>query len=291
MVVDLPALEALVARTLGVPYRLSPLGVKCTFPVFKATAPDAPPVFVKVGLEEEWRRTTEVRGRFFPKLLTDARLTTADGRVVFLLEWRAATTVFPEDMTPAQRARFVDGCVRLSADLQAAPTYTPIADSPLAPERLYAQVTEYAARHPVAGRLLRPLVTIPPAERTFGARPLAVIHGDFHAKNFGFAGNELSVVYDFDKLTEGLACSDLGNALMERFSCLGLSRTARRRLRTAAREIVAAAPWPREDFVIICNQIRLAFAARRIAKHPNAAWVALDIARRDRALREFLFCV
>ena len=289
-------LEALVAKTLGRTYALTSLGVKCTFPVFKGAADGASPVFVKVGLKEEWHRTVAALGDrrgngLFPALLTSSPIPFDGDRVVFLSEWREATTLFPENMTAAQRQGLVDGCVRLSDALQAVPTFTPIAASPLAPERLYSTLVDYAARHPVASRLLKPLLTIPESARTFGPRPLAVLHGDFHAKNFGFSGDALSVVYDFDKLTQGLACGDLGNALMERFSCLGLSRAARRRLWIVAREIVSAAPWPREDFVITCNHIRLAFAARRIAKHPNSAWVAVDIARRDRRLREFLNCL
>lgn len=227
----------------------------------------------------------------FPALLTPSPIPYGEDRVVFISEWREAKMLFPEDMTPAQQQGFVDGCVRLSDALQAVETFTPIAKSPLAPEQLFATLADYAARHPVASRLLKSILSIPEAERTFGSRPLAIIHGDFHAKNFGFAGDALSVVYDFDKLTQGLACGDLGNALMERFSCLGLSRDARRRLRAATRAIVTAAPWSREDFVITCNHIRLAFAARRIVKHPHSAWVAFDIARRDRRLREFLGCL
>ena len=294
--IGLDRLTALVAETLGRSYALAPLGVKCTFPVFKGAAEGAPSVFVKIGLKEEWYRTVAALGDrrgngLFPALLTATPIPYDNDRVVFISEWREATTVFPEDMTAAQRQGLVDGCVRLSDALQTVPTFTPIAESPLAPERLYSTLADYAARHPVASRLLKPLLSLPEAERTFGSRPLAILHGDFHAKNFGFSGDTLSVVYDFDKLTQGLACGDLGNALMERFSCLGLSRDARRRLWAATREIVSAAPWPREDFVITCNHIRLAFAARRLAKHPNSAWVSVDIARRDRRLREFLTAI
>ena len=150
---------------------------------------------------------------------------------------------------------------------------------------------QYAARHSLAGRLLKGLVEIPEARRTYGTHPRVVCHGDFHAKNFGFVGDEFAAVYDFDKLTEGLACSDLVNALMERFSCLHLSWAARGRLKDVARQIVAAVPWSREELVIACNVVRLQFAARRIRKHPDSAWVALDVWRRDRALREFPLCL
>ena len=117
-----------------------------------------------------------------------------------------------------------------------------------------------------------------------------VCHGDFHAKNFGFVGGEFAAVYDFDKLTEGLGCSDLVNALCERFSCFHLSRAARRRLCDVTRRIVTRVPWPRDELVIACSIVRLQFAVRRIRKHLDSAWVALDVLRRDRAIRGFLAC-
>ena len=50
-------------------------------------------------------------------------------------------------------------------------------------------------------------------------------------------------------------------------------------------------PWPRDELVIACNIVRLQFAVRRILKHPDSAWVALDVLRRDRRIREFLSCL
>ena len=158
------------------------------------------------------------------------------------------------------------------------------------PEELYDDIVRYASRHPVTGNLLKQLVKIPEAERTYGKRPLAICHGDLHAKNFGFVGGEFAAVYDFDKLTEGLGCSDLVNALCERFSCFHLSRAARRRLCDVTRRIVTRVPWPRDELVIACNIVRLQFAVRRIRKHLDSAWVALDVLRRDRAIRGFLAC-
>ena len=186
------------------------------------------------------------------------------------------------------RSRGKKTCETLSQALQAAQDVTPSADSP---ERLFADVCAYIRRHPIAGRLLKTLAEIPAASRTFGNRPRFVVHGDFHAKNFGFCGETFSGVFDFDKLTLGLACGDMTNALVERFSCLGLSSSARERLRAATRRILARAPWPREEFVISANVLRLWFAARRLRKHPRSAWVALDVLRRDRKIREFLRCL
>ena len=304
-------LSSLVADVLGRRYRLKPLGVKCTYPVFRGEADGAAPVFVKVGTREEWTRTRDLLRAvgdcgLFSRLLTDASIE-YKGSAVFVMEWRDSRIVFPEDMSDHQAESFVAGCVKLGKALASAGRgdrdgtdasvrpAVPSASSPTgsgtSPEGLYGDIVRYVARHPIAGRLLKGLVSIPAAERTFGSRPLAVCHGDFHAKNFGFAGDEFAAVYDFDKLTEGLGCSDLVNALCERFSCFHLSRAARTRLKDVTRRIVAAVPWPREELVIAANVVRLQFAARRIRKHPNSAWVALDVWRRDRALRAFLTCL
>ena len=295
MTISIDKVNEMVTLSLGRHYRLRPLGVKCTYPVFKGEADGAAPIFVKVGLKEEWTRTVnllrEIGGcGFFSRFLTDAPIE-YNGAAVFVMEWLDSRIVFPEGMSDRQAESFVTGCVKLSAALQQATDFIPIATSSLAPERLYGDISRYVDRHRVAGRLLKRLLDIPAAERTFGSRPLSIIHGDFHSKNFGFSGDEFTSVFDFDKLTQGLACMDLANALLERFSCLGLSAATRRRLAERTRYIVSKSPWPREEFVISCNIIRLQFAARRILKHPDSAWVALDIRRRDRAIREFLTCL
>lgn len=307
-VIDPDELSARVTTVLGRRYRLKPLGVKCTYPVFRGESDGAAPIFVKVGPKEEWMRTVNLLREigdcgFFSRFLTDARIE-YKGSAVFVMEWRESRIVFPEDMSDRQAENFVAGCEKLSAALQKAGGALGIthrssdplrgglqpADSPtdFTPERLYGVVADYSRRHRVVGRLLKGLLDIPAAERTFGSRSLLVIHGDFHSKNFGFSGDEFASVFDFDKLTQGLACMDLVNALVERFSCLGLSAATRRRLVERTRDILAKAPWPREELVIACNVVRLQFAVRRIAKHPDSAWVALDILRRDRKIREFL---
>ena len=295
MRVDSAELGKEVSHVLGRCYALTPLGVKCTYPVFRGEADGVAPVFVKVGPREEWARTVNLLREigdcgFLSRFLSDAPIE-YKGAAVFVMEWRDSRIVFPEEMSDRQTESFAAGSVKLSAALQKATDFIPIVTSSLAPERLYNDISRYAVKHRVAGRLLKGILDIPVAERTFGSRPLAVIHGDFHSKNFGFSGDEFASVFDFDKLTQGLACMDLANALLERFSCLGLSTATRRRLAERTRCIVSKSRWPREDFVIACNVVRLQFAARRIAKHPDSAWVALDILRRDRAIREFLTCL
>ena len=296
LVTDLNELTAAITAAVGRTYRLTPLGVKCTYPVFKGEAEGASPVFVKVGTGEEWSRTRDLLKTIgdcglFARLVTEEPVDYM-GHAVFVMEWKESRIVFPEDMNPRQVESFVVGCVKLGEALASAGRRGGDGtETGTAPEELYSDILQYVARHPVMGRLLGDLVTIPEDERTYGDRPRAACHGDFHAKNFGFAGDEFAAVYDFDKLTEGLACSDLVNALMERFSCLGLSRAVRRRLEKVARRIVACVPWPHEELAIACNVVRLQFAARRIRKHPDSAWVAADVWRRDRKLRSFLDCL
>ena len=295
-VIDPDKLSTTVADALGRRYRLTPLGVKCTYPVFRGEADGVAPIFVKVGPKEEWTRTVNLLREigdcgFFSCFLTDASIEYR-GSAVFVMEWRDSRIVFPEDMSDRQAESFVAGCVKLTAALQKAGGVLGITPpTELAPERLYGVVADYSRRYRIAGWLLKGLLDIPASERTFGSRPLAIIHGDFHSKNFGFSGDEFVAVFDFDKLTQGLACMDLANALLERFSCLGLSAATRRRLAERTRYIVSKSPWPREELMIACNVVRLQFAARRILKHPDSAWVAFDILRRDRKIREFLTCL
>ena len=291
---DLNELTTAIAIAVGRTYRLTPLKVKCTYPVFKGEANGASPVFVKVGTSEEWTRTRDLLKAigdcgFFSRLVVEEPID-YKGHAVFVMEWKESSLVFPEDMNARQIESFVAGCVKLGEALgRGAQGHALPAGG--TPEELYGDILQYVARHPIAGRLLKELVATTEDERTYGDRPRAVCHGDFHAKNFGFVGDEFAAVYDFDKLTYGLACSDFVNALMERFSCFRLSRAVRARLRDVTRRIVAVVPWPREELTIACNVVRLQFAARRIRKHPDSAWVAFDVWRRDRALRRFSDCL
>ena len=293
--IDSGELSATVAAVLGRRYRLTALAVKCTYPVFRGEADGVAPIFVKVGTWEEWSRTAKLLKAIgdcglFSRFLTDLPIE-YNGSAVFVMEWRESKIVFPEDMTERQIESFIAGCARMFAALQQARGALGITAPTLeTPEGLYGDLLQYASRHSLAGRLLKGLVEIPEARRTYGTHPRVVCHGDFHAKNFGFVGGEFAAVYDFDKLTEGLGCSDLVNALCERFSCFHLSRAARRRLCDVTRRIVTRVPWPRDELVIACNIVRLQFAVRRIRKHLDSAWVALDVLRRDRAIRGFLAC-
>lgn len=285
-------IQDLVSRALGLEFSLTPLTVKCTYAVFRGRSAAGESVFVKLAPKSEWERTAAVLRdvgdcRFFAKLLVSDPIE-YHGLVVMISEWRDSKIVFPEDMASGEIDSFVAGCREFSDCLQRAKDYARIAESPLAPERLYGTVKGYVERHPLAGRLLADLMAIPESERTYAGHELKVVHGDFHAKNLGYVDGRFACVFDFDKLTQGLACGDLVNALGERYSLMGMSASCRRRLADASREIFAKCRWPKDELRIAANVLRLTFAARRIEKHPDSAWVALDVLRRDRRIRAIL---
>lgn len=290
--IDLEELSHLIAGVLGVAYRLTPLDVKCTYPVFRGEAVGEIPVFVKVGTADEWSRTVAILRDlgdepFFARLLTDTFIS-YKSYAVWVAPWIDARTVPLDEMNDTQARSLVDGCVRLSRALQRVTTLARLVGSPRDPERAWQVLCDYSSRHPLAARPLRALLALSEASRSFAGRRLAVVHGDFHSKNYAFTGDYLSAVFDFDKLTEDLPCGDFVQTLVSRFSELSLKREVRVRLARIAREMLSAAPWSKEDLKIMANVWRLRFAAHRIAKHPNALWVGFDAARRDRRLVELV---
>lgn len=285
-------LAGVVTRALGREYRLTPLSVKCTYPVFRGETAAGERVFVKLATRSEWERTAAVlkdvgECRFFARLLVSEPIEFA-GSVVMISEWRESRIAFPEDFDDAQVASFVSGCREFSDCLRRVRGFTPLSESSVDPERLYDTLSRYAARHRFAARLLKDLLSVPESERTYAGRELTVVHGDFHAKNLGFEGDRFTCVYDFDKLTEGLACGDMVNALVERYSLMRMSAADRVRLAAVASGVFRSSPWPADELRIAVNVLRLAFAVRRIEKHPDSGWVALDILRRDWRIRGIL---
>ncbi len=286
--VDRTLLEAAVADGLHlVCLELQPIDVACAWPVFRGGAYGIEPLFVKVTTPEAARRTLSFLRRaagceFLPRPLTDEPIPFNELAVV-CLEWKEGVRVNAEDMTDAQLASFAAGCRRLSEELAKAVDVTPPDDDQ--PERQYDELMCYALRHPLAGRLLRPLLEVPAEERTYGGRTLATIHGDLQPKNYAFAGDRLSAVFDTDDLTQGLACEDAAYAFTERCRRAELSSAQRAGLAERFLRLVALLPWPKSDWLVAVNHARLRIAARRLRNHPDSFFVAFDIARRDRPLR------
>ena len=290
MNVDVERLAAALAGRLGQSeLKLAPIGVACAWPVFRAQAADGAPLFVKLADPARARQTraflTSVPAApFLPQVILSEPLE-FDGHDVLVLEWKEAKCVNAEDMSDAQFASFVDGCRRLSSVLFAyRGELRPVGEDD--PELQHAQLAAYAERHPLVGRLLRPLLDVPEARRTYGSRARATIHGDFQPKNYGFDGERFAAVFDFDALTTGLACEDAAYAFTERARRAELSAEKRRRLTELFLRFVGSSPWSKDEWLVAVNHARLRIAARRLDRHPDSPFVAFDIARRDRPLRK-----
>ena len=290
MNVDLNQLSALVADRLRlVNVDLRPIGIQCAWPVFRASAVGCEPMFVKVTECPAAERTlafleSAAGCPFLPRPLVSEPLD-FNGLAVLCLEWRDAVRVNAEDMTEGQLGSFVTGCRDLSAALiRYQGPITPLTEAE-SPDGQYAVLRRYADRHPVMACFVSPLLDIPESERTYGDRELAIIHGDLQPKNYGFDGERLAAVYDTDDLTEGLACEDASYAFTERARRSELSAAAQQRLTDLFLRLVALSPWPKDEWLIAVNHARLRIAARRLEKRPDSAFIALDIARRDKPLR------
>lgn len=287
--VDTVRLAALLADRLRlVSLELAPIDVACAWPVFKATSIGWGPAFVKVTTREAAGRALDFLESsdcsFLPKPAMDG-LPDFAGLSVLCLEWKDSSRVNAEDMTDAQLVSFVEGCRELSeAFARFRGTVTPLPEED-SPRGQYDALQRYALRHPFAGRLLKPLLSLPEAERSYGDRPLVTIHGDLQPRNYGFDGDRLAAVYDTDDLTQGLACEDASYAFTERARRAELSTSARQRLTELFLRLVKASAWPKDEWLVAVNHARLRIAARRLGKHPDSVFVAFDIARRDKPLR------
>lgn len=290
--VDVDAFETFLARLLGRPtLRLTVLPVKCAWPVFKGESAGSRPVFVKFTTPSAAQRalallTETAACEFLPKPVWPKPIHIGS-RAVICLQWLDGVCVNPEDMTEAQADAFLEGCVRLSEILSPARNIVDLApeDDPV---RQYEAVTAYARRHPLVGRLLKDLVSIPTEARTFGPRPQVPIHGDLQPKNYGFDGDRFAAVFDLDDATRGLACEDPAYAFAERARKSWLGDAKRTRLTALFLRMVERSPWPWEDWLFALNHCRLRIASRRLRNHPCMPFVAVDIARRDKPLRRLV---
>lgn len=289
---DLHELAVLLGRRIGrTDFRLTSLGVDCACPVFRGESDGQPPVFVKLTSNAAARRTLSFlsssgEADFLPRPLMDEPCSFRS-YAVLCLEWKAATCVCAEDMTEDQADAFLNGCVRLSRILQNARDVAALAeeDDPVVQHK---RLSSYVARHPLVGRCLSDLINEPEVARTYGNRSLVTIHGDLQPKNYGFVGDRLAAVFDFDDLTQGLACEDVAYAFTERARRSELSRMQRVHLTDLFLRTVERSPWPWDEWLIAVNHCRLRIAVRRLEKHPDGVVVALDIARRDRPLQRLV---
>lgn len=212
------------------------------------------------------------------------------GCCVLCLEWKVCEKIDIVDLTDGQADDLADGLLRLSVALQSA-TGVPTPDDD-DPARQYEIVCAFVRRHPTTRFLLRPLQDIDPSDRQYGTHRTGTIHGDFHALNFGFENGRFSSVVDFDNLVKGLPCEDLAYAICEDMRRHDfrhdLRPSSKRRRVELCRRFMSRLPWPKEDWRFAVNHARLRMASRRLLKHPDNPFIALDVARRDRKLLPLL---
>ena len=290
MNVDLTRLAAVLSERLHQGLReLVPLGIPCTWPVFRAVTADGREMFVKVMEKAAAERTFTCLGSagdcpLLPRPIIPEVLDFGEFAVL-CLDWRKAERVEPEQMTDGQFRSFVGGCVSLSEALRSfSGSFSDYADEDW-PEDQYAALAHHSARHPLTGRLLRPLLALPERMRSCAGRELVPIHGDFQSRNYRFDGDHLAAVFDVDDIVPGLPCEDATYAFTERLRHSELTDDERRRIIDLFLRMVGMTPWPLEDWQFAVSHARLRIAARRILRHPHLPFIELDVLRRDKPLR------
>lgn len=274
--------------------KLDPVKVKCSWPVYKATTDDGKVLFVKVATPESIKATSQflaaVRDcEFLPKIVS-LDIPELSGKDYICTEWIDVKHVNAEDMTDAQADSLIDGYLQFSDAISDVEGVVERREKESV-EFFHAQLVQYGKRHPIVARFIRPLIEIPENQRSYSGCRLVCIHGDFHSLNYGFSGDEFSAVFDTESVVLALACEDISYAFTERLrrSCLGARK--RRRLYELFMRCMQRSPWPKEEWLIAINRSRLRIAAHRVAKHPNSALTAIDIAHRDKYLRKLQIMV
>ncbi len=289
--IDIDRLATLLAKSLGEGISLKPLSVSCAWPVFRGVTDAGEQLFVKLSCRESAEKTLSLllAAQGCP-LMPKPRLPELldfGGRTVLCIEWKRARRVDAEDMTDLQASSFLAGCRELSGVLNAHCGDIPLNEED-SPDCQYAVIADWAAKHPFQARLIRPILSIPEAERSYRGRSLVTIHGDFQELNYGFDGDCLSTVFDFESMTRGLACEDATYAFTERARRSELSARARRRLTELFLSMARQSPWPPDEWLIALNHARLRIASRRLTKSPRSPFIALDVVRRDSPLRHLV---
>jgi hypothetical protein len=287
---DVSELERFLEASLGRKATLRRLASVPEKSVFRMEGGDRP-VFVKCAQMDDCRRThLFLSAADLPFLPKSRFLLEWRGKGVLGLDWMEGRIVRPEDMNAAQAASLAAAYFRMLGELRAKAPYAMLLP-PLDAEGLYASVADFAARHPVMAGLLRDLLDIPAAERTYDPATLSPIVGDFHCDNYAFDGDSVSAMYDFDWMRPGSPAEDLSYAVVRRLRKPWMPRSFRRRVQERFLQIVAASPLPPLEWRRAVNVCRLFIAAKRIRKHPGLGLVALDVRRRDAPLAELVALV
>ena len=268
--------------------RLERLQSNCVSKAYRATLPDGRVLFTKLAKVDSAKTRAFLRAAAPSPILpesVEAGAFPLDGRWASTYVWRESEHVPLERMNDAQFEAFWTACRRLQPLLQEAPVVDPRIDC----EALMDEIRAYAARFPLCGRLLAPLLSLRREDYVHSAAtPEVTIHGDFHVGNFGFTGDAFAYFCDFDLMARGAEVDDLAFLLAERMKRFDMGRRGFVRLGERARQLVARAGRPVAEWRVALNILRIRAAARLISRHPDRRRTVLNVLSRDRRLRKLL---
>lgn len=251
--------------------------------VFRAVRGDGGLMFVKVVRSEQAVRLKALSEKLAQPFVAKVYCVFPwrDGWCVVCMEWQSGRHIPLEDLNEGQLQSLADVHLRLVAALKPELELLPPKDY----AEVYDTIADFARRHPLARPLLKPLLSIPPADRIAPAERLCSIHGDFHYLNYLFEGDEISAVMDFDKVRRDLPAWDIAYNLLRRYYKGRLDAAKTQALDENVRRLVSLLPYSGQDWKVALNDIRLLFAARRLKAHPKSFWTAFLVRSRDKALR------
>lgn len=211
---DFPAaLKEVLERSLG--FMLKPLerldgNIALNFKAVRATdgftfavkcsPPERHEAFVRLLTHLEELKGTKAVKRIFPDGLSKFR-----GYDLVCLSWCAGERLFPDRMSDAEMATFVDDYLAFSAALQKTSQILP--HDPLLNWRALA-LSHCTTR---ASRGIRRLLERELTETALTYRPelLKTVHGDLHHGNFLFADGRVAGYFDLEDLCQGYPTDDL----------------------------------------------------------------------------------
>ena len=188
-----------------------------------------------------------------------------------------------DEMTEAQFASFCSGC-REVFDLMRG-------DVDLSGRRDYDACLE--AARVLRGRggflrfLLRPLADLTREDYMYPlGTDMQLVHWDFTQKNFGFAGDALAMILDFDDLDTGSPVEPLAYLAAQSLRGEGIRHGWRRRLVRRLQVLRDVFARPEAEWIVAFQRVRLRDAAFAFEKHPKGGWrVAFSLWRSDLRLR------
>ena len=276
-------LEAFLREKLDPGLSLDLFDTESSKDVFRARLGDGTLRFVKVTHEGQAVRLKKFADSldlpFVAKV--HAIIPWRDDWCVACMDWQEGRHIPLEDLNDAQLSSLADVHKRLLAAFK--PSHE--LHAPCDYQSLFGTVASFARRHPLSRPLLHPLLSIPEADRVASPDRLRTNHGDFQYLNYLFDGNAISAGVDFDAVRRDLPVWDLAYNAMRRYYKGRLDAAKTRRLDENVRKLVAFLPYPKQDWKIAMNGLRLLFAARRLEAHPKAFVVAFIVWSRDRVLR------